>query len=544
MIPNQQSYSPKDLFFGGTGRKKLVSGIVKMSHAVKSTLGPRGNTVLIESLNHTHGITVTKDGVTVAKSIELLDPVENLAVRMMKEAADRTAVSAGDGTTTAIVLTEAMVLGGVEHITETSNRIEVLRNLVDLSEKVVDNLKRRAKKLTSSMLLDVATISANNDRETGRIIADVYKAVGKNGIVTVERSQTAETYSEVTMGLKFDRGYTSPLFINDQRKDECVLEDVMVLVADIEITSVLQIENILKPIITEGKKLLIIAPCTTNVLNTLAANVMKGNLKVCIVAPPSFGYKQHELMHDIAVSVGATYFSEKTGDDLSLINYLDLGHAKKVTVSAESTIIMKSDVKTKADVVTERVEQLRVALDNATRKADKDHLLERIASLTGGIGVIYVGGNTDLEQKELYDRVDDAVCAVRSALEEGILPGAGKALDEEADKLVYEPGNESQHIAVQILKSALKAPMTQILENAGMCVTNVYNGRENAGEGLNLKTGEKGDLIKMGVIDPLKVTRSALQNATSVATTILSTNAIVTMARSYDTTDGQQGQGN
>jgi len=536
-----QTYSPKDLFFGGTGRKKLVSGVIKMSHAVKSTLGPRGNTVLIESLNHTHGITVTKDGVTVAKSIELLDPVENLAVRMMKEAADRTATSAGDGTTTAIVLTEALVLGGIEHITETSNRIEVLRNLVDLSDKVVDNLKRRAKKLTSSMLLDVATISANNDRETGRIISDVYKAVGKNGIVTVEKSQTAETYSEVTMGLKFDRGYTSPLFINDQRKDECVLEDTMVLVADIEISSVLQIENILKPIIAEGKKLLIIAPCTTNVLNTLAANVMKGNLKVCIVAPPSFGYKQHELMHDIAVSVGATYFSEKTGDDLSIINYLDLGHAKKVTVSAESTIIMKSDVKTNAEVVTERVEQLRVALENATRKADKDHILERIASLTGGIGVIYVGGNTDLEQKELYDRVDDAVCAVRSALEEGILPGAGKALDEEADKLTYDPGNESQHIAVQILKSALKAPMTQILENAGICVTNVYNGREAEGEGLNLKTGEKGDLIKMGVIDPLKVTRSALQNATSVASTILSTNAIVTMARSYDTTDGQQG---
>jgi chaperonin GroEL len=544
MMQTPQTYSPKDLFFGNTGRKKLVSGVIKMSHAVKSTLGPRGNTVLIESLNHTHGITVTKDGVTVAKSIELLDPVENLAVRMMKEAADRTATSAGDGTTTAIVLTEALVLGGIEHITETSNRIEVLRNLVDLSDKVVDNLKRRAKKLTSSMLLDVATISANNDRETGRIISDVYKAVGKNGIVTVEKSQTAETYSEVTMGLKFDRGYTSPLFINDQRKDECVLEDTMVLVADIEISSVLQIENILKPIITEGKKLLIIAPCTTNVLNTLAANVMKGNLKVCIVAPPSFGYKQHELMHDIAVSVGATYFSEKTGDDLSIINYLDLGHAKKVTVSAESTIIMKSDVKTNAEVVTERVEQLRVALENATRKADKDHILERIASLTGGIGVIYVGGNTDLEQKELYDRVDDAVCAVRSALEEGILPGAGKALDEEADKLTYDPGNESQHIAVQILKSALKAPMTQILENAGICVTNVYNGREAEGEGLNLKTGEKGDLIKMGVIDPLKVTRSALQNATSVASTILSTNAIVTMARSYDTTDGQQGQGN
>jgi len=536
-----QSYSPKDLFFGGTGRKKLVSGVVKMSHAVKSTLGPRGNTVLIESIHHTHGITVTKDGVTVAKSIELLDPVENLAVRMMKEAADRTATSAGDGTTTAIVLTEALVLGGVEHITETTNRIEVLRNMVDLSDKVVDNLKRRSKKLTSSMLLDVATISANNDRDTGRIIADVYKAVGKTGIVTVERSQSAETYSETTMGLKFDRGYLSPLFINDQKKDECVFEDTMVLVADMEISSVLQIENILKPIITEGKKLLIIAPCNMNVVNTLAANVMKGNLKICVVPPPNFGYKQHELMHDIAISVGATYFSEKTGDDLSIINYGDLGHAKKVIVSQDKTIIIKSEFKGKPETIAERVEQLWAAHAMATKKNDKEFLLERIASLTGGIGVIYVGGNTDLEQKELYDRVDDAVCAVRSALEEGILPGAGKALAEESYKLEREEGNESRNIAVKILSTALEAPMIQILENAGICVGDVYNGHEQAGEGLNVKTGEKGDLIKMGVIDPLKVTRCALENAVSVASTILSTNAIVTMARSYDTTDGQQG---
>jgi chaperonin GroEL len=541
MMQTPQSYSPKDLFFGGTGRKKLVSGVVKLSHAVKSTLGPRGNTVLIESIHHTHGITVTKDGVTVAKSIELLDPVENLAVRMMKEAADRTATSAGDGTTTAIVLTEALVLGGVEYITETTNRIEVLRNMVDLSDKVVDNLKRRAKKLTSSMLLDVATISANNDRDTGRIIADVYKAVGKTGIVTVERSQTAETYSETTMGLKFDRGYLSPLFINDQKKDECVFEDTMVLVADMEISSVLQIENILKPIITEGKKLLIIAPCNMNVVNTLAANVMKGNLKICVVPPPNFGYKQHELMHDIAISVGATYFSEKTGDDLSIINYGDLGHAKKIIVSQDKTIIIKSEFKGKAEVIAERVEQLWAAHAMATKKNDKEFILERIASLTGGIGVIYVGGNTDLEQKELYDRVDDAVCAVRSALEEGILPGAGKALAEEAYNLTCEEGNDSRNIAVKILSTALEAPMIQIIENAGGCVGDLYNGREQAGEGWNLKTGEKGDLIKLGVIDPLKVTRCALENAVSVATTILSTNAIVTMARSYDTADGPQG---
>ena len=538
MIPTTQSYSPKDLFFGDTGRKKLVNGVLKMSRAVKSTLGPRGNTVLIESVEHTHGLTVTKDGVTVAKSIQLLDPVENLAVRMMREAADRTATSAGDGTTTAIVLTEALVLGGLEHITEKSNRIEVLRNLVDLSDKAVDNLKRRARKLTSSMLFDVATISANNDRETGRIIADVYKAVGKNGIVTVERSQTAETYSETTMGLKFDRGYTSPLFINDQKKDECVFEDTMILVADMEISSVLQIENILKPIITEGKKLLIIAPCTPNVLNTLAANVMKGNLKVCIVAPPSFGYKQHELMHDIAVSVGATYFSEKTGDDLSIIHFGDLGHAAKVIVSKDKTVIIKSDARTDEEAIKERVDQLWEAHKNANKKADKDFLLERIASLTGGIGVIYVGGQTDLEQKELYDRVDDAVCAVRSALEEGVLPGAGKALLEES-ALIGTTADQSaeRDIASIILREALMAPFLQILANAGLKAKDIYADGVESGHGYNLKTGQMGDLIKMGVIDPLKVTRSALQNAVSVAVTILSTNAIITMARSYEQTE-------
>ena len=541
MLNTQQSYSPKDLFFDAVGRGKLIKGVTKMARAVKSTLGPNGNTVLIESNQHTQGLTVTKDGVTVARSIELIDPVENLAVRMMKEAADRTATAAGDGTTTAIVLTEALVLSGSELMEAGLNRTEVLRSLVEQSDRVVEKLKKRSKKLTSSMLLDVATISSNNDKEIGRVIADVYKAVGKNGIVTVERSQTADTYSETTMGLKFDRGYTSPLFINDHKKDECVFEETMVLVADMEISSVLQIENILKPIITEGKRLLIVAPCTPNVLNTLAANVMKGNLKVCIVAPPNFGYKQHELMHDIAVSVGATYFSEKTGDDLSLINYSDLGRAKKTIVSADKTIIIKNDTQDNQSIIDERVAQLWASHAMATKKNDKDFLLERIASLTGGIGVIYVGGNTDLEQKELYDRVDDAVCAVRSALEEGILPGAGMSLAYMIDDTLPDGASKEYEVAQRMLNLSLLAPMTQIIENAGLCVNNLYHGKEEFGEGVNIKTGEKGDLIKLGVIDPLKVTRSALQNAVSVAVTILSTNAVVTMARVYDAGDGPQG---
>jgi len=528
-------YSPKDLQFGSEGRKKLISGVIKMSKAVKSTLGPSGNTVLIESPHHTHGITVTKDGVTVAKAIDLIDPSENLAVKMMKEAADKTATAAGDGTTTAIVLTEGLVLGGLEHINEEMNRTEVFRHMVDISTKVVDKLKRKAKKVSSAMLLDVASISANNDREIGRIISEVYKDVGKTGIVTVERSQTAETYAETTKGLKIDRGYLSPLFINDTKKDECVFEDVMVLVADMEIANILQIENVLKPIISEGKKLLIISPCNVNVVNTLSANSMKGNLKVVAVPPPNFGYKQHELMQDIAISVGATYFSEKTGDDLSIMHYGDLGHAAKVIVSKDKTVIIRSAAKSDEAAVEERVKQLWNAHGEATKKGDKDFLLERIASLTGGIGVIFVGGQTDLEQKELYDRVDDAVCAVRSALEEGILPGAGKALlDESADLFTNAEASQEYDAALRILRDALMAPFQQILANAGLKPSDVYKDSTPVGHGYNLKTGVMGDLIEMGVIDPLKVTRCALQNAVSVAVTILSTNAIITMARTYE----------
>ena len=306
-----------------------------MAMAVKSTLGPMGNTVLIESPSHTHGITVTKDGVTVAKSIQLLDPVENLAVQMLREAASKTAANAGDGTTTAIVLTEAIVTKGMELIQEEDNKTQVLRDMVTLTNEVVDNLKKKTRKVSKQKLLDVATISSNNDRGVGKIIADTYNSVGKNGIVTVEKSQGAETSFETTNGLKVDRGYSSPLFINNHKKDECILEDVYVLVSDAEISNILSIENILKPIINEGKKLLIVAPCSQNVINTLAANVMKNSLKLCAIIPPSFGYKQHELMGDIALSVGATYFSEKTGDDLSIINFEDLGHAQRIIVGKD-----------------------------------------------------------------------------------------------------------------------------------------------------------------------------------------------------------------
>jgi len=535
----QGGYTPKELHFAKEGQTKLISGITKMSNAVKSTLGPMGNTVIIESPEHTHGITVTKDGVTVAKSIGLIDPVENLAVRMMREAADRTATLAGDGTTTAIVLTEALVRSGMYRITSKDNKTEILRQLLSQTKELITDLKGQSRKVTKKMLADVATISANNDSHIGQIIADTYNKVGENGIVTVERSQTSDTYSESTNGLKIDRGYSSNLFINNQKKDECILEDVHIMVSDAEITNLLTIENVLKPIIQEGKKLLIVAPCSANVINTLAANVMKNSLKICNITPPSFGYKQHELMQDIALAVGATYFSEKTGDDLSIVDFKDLGHAAKVIVNQDSCIVLK-DSKEPSEIINTRVEELWGAHKLATKKPDKDFILSRIASLTGGIGVIYVGGNTDLEQKELYDRVDDAVCAVRSALLEGILPGGGLALYSFCSTYNIIASNskieKSKKIACAILADALRAPITQILENGGLELEKIYNSEDTLAytRGYDVKKGMYGDMYKMGIIDPMKVTKTALQNAVSVAITILSTNAIVTMARTYE----------
>ena len=284
--------NPKILSFDEQGREKLLNGITKISKAVKSTLGPLGQTVLIESQNHTHGITITKDGVTVAKSIDLEDSVENLAVRMMKEAAERTANSAGDGTTTAIVLTEAIVREGLQLFKrdEKVNKTQIVRDINKITEKLLKDLDKKSKKVTGKTLKDVATVSANNDAELGDMIASAYKELGNDGILTVENSKTEETYYEITKGIKVDRGYTSKLFINNHRNDECILDDVHILVTDMEITNILQIETVLKPIINQNKKLLIIGNCVQNVINTLAANVVQNNLKLCNIIPPSFGY--------------------------------------------------------------------------------------------------------------------------------------------------------------------------------------------------------------------------------------------------------------
>tara|TARA_R100000935_G_C2833515_1_gene166627 strand:+ start:57 stop:1670 length:1614 start_codon:yes stop_codon:yes gene_type:complete len=534
-MQTESGYIPKNLEFDDNGRQKLINGITAISKAVKSTLGPRGRTVLIESPSHTNGITVTKDGVTVARSVALLDPAENLAIQMMQEAANKTATSAGDGTTTAIVLTESLVLAGQEHIKQETNVTEVIKHMNELTTQFVKSLKKSSKKVTPARLKDVAAIAANNDKNLGGIIAEAYRQVGGDGIVTVEKSMNAETYSEVTNGIKVDRGYTTPLFINNQKKDECILEDVKILCCDQEISNILQIENILKPIIQKGEKLLIIGECNSNVVNTLAANVVRNGLKFCNITPPSFGYKTHELMQDIALSVGAKYFSEKTGDDLSLVTADDLGHADKIIIGKESSVLIKNTEL--SEEIGERIKQLRVQQENTQHLGERKFINERIASLAGSIGAIYVGGNSDVEQKEKFDRVDDSVCAVRSALQEGIVAGGGIALYRITLKFRWMLGQEgldlNYRVALAIMLEALASPLKQILTNAGIGHSEILDALENRKEndGYDVKNETYGDMYKMGVIDPLKVTKNALINAVSVATTILSTNAIITHKR-------------
>ena len=547
---SDQGYIPKDLAFDEAAREKLISGISKISKAVKSTLGPRGKTVIIESPDHTQGLTVTKDGVTVARSIMLSDPIENLAVRMLKQASEKTANVAGDGTTTAIVLTEAIINAGVKWIKPDHSTLEIVQLLRQFTDITIENIDKAAVDVTDEMLQDIASISANNDDDIGKIIADAYKQVGRDGIVTVERSQSDKTYSVVTNGIRIDRGYTSPMFINDQRKDECILENVKILVCDTEINNILQIESVLKPIINAGEKLLIIGTCSGNVINTLAANVQRNGLKFCNVLPPSFGYKTHELMQDIAFATGAKYFSEKTGDDLSIITMDDLGEADKIIVGKDSTVIVKGgDVR---EETTKRVAELREQQERTTIKHEKDFINERIASLVGGIGCIYVGATSDIEQKEKFDRVDDSVCAVRSALQEGIVAGGGLLLYDFARHFGcaceddYAERIEEDQVAEMIMREALKSPLRQILLNAGMdekeIMKEIYTPEmigddDNAPEdivntkGYNVVHKEYGDMFEMGVVDPAKVTKNALLNAVSVATTILTTNAIITHAR-------------
>ena len=513
----------KHVHLGDEGRKKLIKGIKTIAGAVKSTLGARGRTVLIESENHVGGITVTKDGVTVAKSINLYDPVENLAVMMMRQAAEKTATVAGDGTTTSIVIAEAIVDAASDVLTSDDNVTEVIREINDISTDVVKHLTKRAKKLSGKKLKDVASISANNDTNIGGMIADAFSEVK---MVSVENSKDHNTYVEVIKGIKADRGWTSRYFITDYKRQEAVLENPYVLITDQEINNLLNIEKVLQHIVAQNKSLLIIGEMTAAALNTLNINVAQGKIKACNILPPNFGYRQKDLLEDLAVALGGTYFSEDTGDDLSLIDVAHLGRCAKVIVGKDNTIFMP--YASSQDSIDARIADINETIFDGITKEEMDFRKERVANLSGGVAVIYVGALSDIEQKEKRDRIDDAVCAVEAALEEGILPGGGVALHEYAN--MYLRGKIGA--AKEIMYKALKSPMRQILENAGKDAQDIMDNIlpfEN--EGYDVKGEQYGDMMKLGIIDPAKVTKNALLNAVSVATTIMSTNAIITNIR-------------
>lgn len=512
----------KEIHFGDDGQKKLKSGIKKIAGAVKSTLGARGRTVLIESENHVGGITVTKDGVTVAKSINLYDPTENLAVIMMRQAADKTATVAGDGTTTSIVLAEAIVDAADKYVKDSHNVTEVIRGINDITKRVASKLDKMSKKVNGRRLYDVATISANNDNELGKMIGDAFSEVS---LVTVENSMNSETRVEIINGMRIERGYTSQYFVTDQKKQECVLENPYVLICDHEINNISNLEKVLAPIVSQGKSLLIIGTLGPNALQTLNVNVYQGKIKACNIIPPSFGYRQKDLLKDLAVALGGTYFSDDTGDDLSIASLSDLGRASKVIVKKDMTVFMHhADFKEDID---NHLEELKSMMNQTDDHVDREFLRERIANISGGIGVIYVGAQSDIEQKEKRDRIDDAVYAVMAALEEGILPGGGIALLECASDYAFSEDD----VASQIMSDALVAPFRQILVNAGKNPQEIEMGIFEKGSGYDVKAEKFGDMIKMGIIDPTKVTKNALLNAVSVATTIMSTNAIITNIR-------------
>jgi chaperonin GroEL len=509
----------KNVESGEIARQKLIKGVDTVANAVGSTLGARGRTVLMESENHVGGIIVTKDGVSVSKGVNLMDPTENLAVMIMREASEKTANSAGDGTTTSMVLAQAIIHEAMDQIEPSDNLTQVLRDIQEASTEVLTKLDEMSVEITDDKLQSVATISANGDTDTGSIIADAYSKVGLTGVVTVEPSKDALTYSEIISGMKVDRGYTSKYFVTDHKKQECVLDDPYILVTDQPISHINDIFPILEYILEGNKSLLIIGELEENALNTLNANKIKAKLKVCTIMPPQFGYKKHQLMQDIATSVGAKYFSEQTGDNLAMVSIDDLGRAKKVISGRFNTLIREP-----GGLVDERVAELQEQLNVETSAIEKEFLKERIANLGGGVAVIYVGAQSDIEQKEKKDRVDDAVCAVRAALEEGILPGGGVALKDVATS------TNIKNKGADILMRALMAPMIKIIQNAGGAKENL-DVCSKEGVGINVVNMATANMMDIGIIDPTKVTKEAVRNAVSVATTLLSTDTVITNIR-------------
>ncbi|MCL7965389.1 MAG: chaperonin GroEL [marine benthic group bacterium] len=519
----------KELEFNTEARTRLKKGVDKLAAAVKVTLGPKGRNVVIEKKFGSP--TVTKDGVTVAKEIELDDPIEDLGAKMVKEVATKTSDNAGDGTTTATVLAQSIYAEGLKSVTAGVNPMALKRGIDAAVSEVVDHLAGMAVKTTGKKeIAQVATISANSDSVIGDLIADAMEKVGKDGVITVEEAKGLETTLDTVDGMQFDRGYLSPYFVTDPDKMEAVLEDPMILIHDKKISSMKDLLPVLEKVAQMGKPLLIIAEDVEGeALATLVVNKLRGTLKVCAVKAPGFGDRRKQMLQDIAVLTGGQVISEELGFKLENAVVSDLGSAKRVVVDKDDTTIV--DGAGDHDAIKGRISEIRVAIDKTTSDYDQEKLQERLAKLAGGVAVINVGAATETEMKEKKARVEDALHATRAAVEEGIVPGGGVALlsaQSALDKLKRDDSDEM--IGVQIVRRALEEPLRQIALNAGAegsIVVERVREKKGKGFGYNAATDTYEDLVKAGVIDPTKVTRTALQNAASIAGLLLTTEAVV-----------------
>jgi chaperonin GroEL len=519
----------KEVKFGQDARERMLHGVDILANAVKVTLGPKGRNVVLEKSFGAPRI--TKDGVTVAKEIELEDKFENMGAQMVREVASKTSDTAGDGTTTATLLAQAIVKEGAKSVAAGSNPMDLKRG-VDLAvNAVIAELKSKSKKVTSSEeIAQVGTISANGDAEIGQMIAKAMQKVGNEGVITVEEAKALLTELEVVEGMQFDRGYISPYFITDADKMRVELESPYILIYEKKLSNLQTILPLLETVVQSGKPLLVIAEDVEGeALATLVVNKLRGGLKVAAVKAPGFGDRRKAMLQDIAVLTGGQVISEDLGIKLENVTLDMLGRAKKVVITKDDTTIVDGAGK-KADIEA-RVAQIRQQIEDTTSDYDREKLQERLAKLAGGVAVIKVGGSTEIEVKERKDRVDDALNATRAAVEEGILPGGGVALlrtQKVLDRI--NTANDDQKVGVNIVRRALQAPARQIAENAGedgAVIVGKILDKEDYAFGFNAATGEYGNLVKQGVIDPAKVVRTALQDAASVAGLLITTEAMV-----------------
>jgi chaperonin GroEL len=517
----------KQIVTGENSRQAILRGVNILADAVKITLGPKGRNAVIEK--KFGAPIITKDGVTVAKEIELQDPLENLGAQMVREVASKTSDVAGDGTTTATVLAQAIFREGVRTVAAGANPMALKRGIDKAVEVAAGEIKRFSREVKGDMIAQVGTISANTDKQVGSIIAEAMKKVGKDGVITVEESKTMETTLEVVEGMQFDRGYLSPYFVTDPERMECVLEDVRILIHEKKISSMKDLLPLLEQTAKMSKPLLIISEdIEGEALATLVVNKLRGTLQCAAVKAPGFGDRRKAMLEDIAILTGGKAITEDLGIKLENVKIEELGSAKKVTIDKDNTTIVSGAGR--ASEIEGRIKQLRVQIEETTSDYDKEKLQERLAKLVGGVAIIKVGAATETELKEKKARVEDAMHATRAAVEEGIVSGGGTALLRCLPVLEKLKLHDDEAIGVNIVKRALEEPMRQIAQNAGhegaLVVGRVRESKEE-NFGFNAETGEFGDLVKDGVIDPAKVTRLALQNAASIVSLMLTTEVLI-----------------